>query len=153
MKKQNVLDLLCDDFISQYEKENNNFYTCVNDDEIFKNAKRYILPFIENNWNMFKLDFKFDIYSTDELVKYKSMLLFDFFIIGTTGLISAMPKYFKKYEEQYNTEFAYNEICLRVFIGNILDMKKDLNKISNVKHINEKIQENLNNIYNYIKDF
>lgn len=152
MKKQNVLDLLCDDLISQYEKENYNFYTCVNDNEIWKNAKRYILPFIESNLNMFKLDFNFDIYATDELVKYKSMILFVSFITETTELIASMPKYFKEYEKKYNTELAYNEICLRVFIGNILDIRKGLNKISNVKHIDKELQEKLNNLCNDIKD-
>ena len=53
MKKQNVLDLLCDDLIAQTEKEKSNFFTCIDDDKIFINAKKYILPFLENNFNLF----------------------------------------------------------------------------------------------------
>ena len=43
MKKQNVLDLLCDDFINQYQQEKDNLYMCVNNESIDKNVKLYIV--------------------------------------------------------------------------------------------------------------
>ena len=41
-------------------------------------------------------------------------------------LIGTMPDYFKTYEKEYDTQKAYEEICLRTLIGNILDIKKGL---------------------------
>lgn len=128
MKKLNVLDLLCDDIIKQYEEEKDNLYMCVNQDSIDKNVKLYIIPYLEKNYKLLDLDFNFNINSKDEIVKYKSLSLLSSVIKGVYDLISSMPNYFKEYEKEYNTQVAYEEICLRVLIGNILDIKKELNK-------------------------
>lgn len=128
MKKINVLDLLCDDIIKQYEEEKDNLYMCVNQDSIDKNVKLYIIPYLEKNYKLLDLDFNFNINSKDEIVKYKSLSLLSSVIKGVYDLISSMPNYFKEYEKEYNTQVAYEEICLRVLIGNILDIKKELNK-------------------------
>lgn len=152
MKKQNVLDLLCDDLIAQNEKERSNFFTCIDDDKIFINAKKYILPFLENNFNLFNLDFKFNINSSNELERYKSMSLFITFVSGVNDLISVMPNLFKEYEANYNIETAYNEICLIVFIGNILNIRKSINKITNINQVDKDYIEKLNNLCKKILD-
>ena len=130
MKKINVLDLLCDDLIEQTEKEKNNLYSCIDNTLIDDEIKKYILPYLQKSYQLFDLGFDFDINSTDEITKYKSLLLLSSIISGVYDLISTMPNYFKEYKKEYNIQVAYEEICLRVLIGNILDIKKDL------KHIN-----------------
>lgn len=152
MKKQNVLDLLCDDLIAQNEKERSNFFTCINDDKIFINAKKYILPFLENNFNLFNLDFKFNINSSNELERYKSMLLFITFVCGVNDLIGIMPNFFKEYEANFDIETAYNEICLRVFIGNILNIRKSINKITNINQVDKDYIEKLTTLCKKILD-
>ena len=42
MRKQNILDLLCDDLINQHEQEQNNLNNCVDEKSIDKNVKLYI---------------------------------------------------------------------------------------------------------------
>ena len=99
MKKINVLDLLCDDIIKQYEEEKDNLYMCVNQDSIDKNVKLYIIPYLEKNYKLLDLDFHFNINSKDEIVKYKSLSLLSSVIKGVYDLISSMPNYFKEYEK------------------------------------------------------
>lgn len=146
MKKINVLDLLCDDIIKQYEEEKDNLYMCVNQDSIDKNVKLYIIPYLDKNYKLLDLDFNFNINSKDEIVKYKSLSLLSSVIKGVYDLISSMPNYFKEYEKEYNTQVAYEEICLRVLIGNILDIKKGLNKYE----MTNTFKEYLDNIKNII---
>lgn len=129
MKKINVLDLLCDDLIEQDKLEKNNLYSCIDKTLIDSNINKYILPYIQKTYKLYDLGFDFDINSTDEITKYKSLMLLSSIIKGVYDLISTMPNYFKEYEKEYNIQVAYEEICLRVLIGNILDIKKDLKHI------------------------
>ena len=147
MKKINVLDLLCDDIIKQYEDEKNNLYMCVNEDSIDDNVKLYIIPYLQKNYKLLDLDFNFNINSKDKIEKYKSLSLLSAVIKGVYDLIGTMPKYFKEYEKEYNTQVAFDEICLRVLIGNILDIKKGLNKIDdNMTNTFKEYLDNLKNI-------
>lgn len=43
-------------------------------------------------------------------------IIFITFVSGVNDLISVMPILFKEYEANYDTETAYNEICLRVLL-------------------------------------
>lgn len=148
MKKINILDLLCDDLIEQTNKEKNNLYAFVNESNINKFAKLYIIPYLNDNYKLFELDFDFNINSSDEIVKYKSLLLTNLTINGVYDLISDMPDYFKECEKQYNTQIAIEEMCLRVLIGNILDIKKNLKEFKldrSIKDFLDKLNEILKN--------
>ena len=67
---------------------------------------------------------------------------------GTIDLISTNPNFFNAYKNKYDIKTAYEEITLRVLIGNILDLKKSLNKIdiSKMKDMLDKFYNILNNI-------
>lgn len=148
MKKQNVLDLLCDDFIEQYQQEKDNLYLCVNDDSIDKNVKLYILPFLEKHYKLFDLDFTFNINSSDDIEKYKSMALLSALIQGVYDLMCTNPNYYKHYEKNFNVESAYYELCFRVLLGNILDIKKGLKNMND--DITNTFKEYLDNLKNII---
>lgn len=126
MRKINILDLLCDDLIEQDKLEKNNLYSCIDKTLINSNINKYILPYIQKTYKLYDLDFDFNINSTDEITKYKSLRLLRSIIKGAYDLIGVLPDYFKAYEKEYDTQKAYEEICSRVFIGNILDIKKGL---------------------------
>lgn len=148
MKKQNVLDLLCDDFINQYEQEKDNLYLCVNDNSIDKNVKLYIIPFLEQHYKLFDLDFTFNIDSKNDIERYKSMSLLCALIKGVYDLIGTNPNYFKYYENELGIKVAYNEICMRVLLGNILEIKKGLKNIND--DITNTFKEYLENVKNII---
>lgn len=148
MKKINILDLLCDDLIEQTNKEKNNLYAFVNESNINKFAKLYIIPYLNDSYKLFELDFDFNINSSDEIVKYKSLLLTNLTINGVYDLISDIPDYFKECEKQYNTQIAIEKMCLRVLIGNILDIKKNLKEFKldrSIKDFLDKLNEILKN--------
>lgn len=126
MKKINVLDLLCDDLIEQDKLEKNNLYSCIDKTLIDSNINKCIIPYIQKTYKLYDLNFDFDINSTDEMTKYKSLMLLSSIIKSVYDLIGTMPDYFKAYEKEYDTQKAYEEICLRTLIGNILDIKKGL---------------------------
>ena len=132
MRKINILDLLCDDYIKQYDLEQNNLSSCINVEDIDNNVKLYIIPYLENTYKLFDLDFNYNINSNDEVEKYKSLLLLLNIINGTKDLISSNPSLFNAYKNKYDIKTAYEEITLRVLIGNILDIKKSLNKLNTI---------------------
>lgn len=148
MKKINVLDLLCDDLIEQIKEEKQNIYSCVDENMVDKNIKLYIIPFLENHKHLLDLDFDFDINSKDDITKYKSMALLSATIKGFHDLTGTIPTYFKEYEKEYGTQEAYNELCLRVLIGNIFDIKKGLKNID--KNMTNTFKEFLDNLKNII---
>lgn len=148
MRKINILDLLCDDFIKQNELEQSYLSSCINIESLDKDIKLYIIPYLENTYKLFDLDFNFNINSIDEIEKYKSLLLLLSISNGTIDLISTTPNFFNAYKDKYDIKTAYEEITLRVLIGNILDLKKSLNKvdISKMKDMLDKFYNILNNI-------
>lgn len=129
MRKINILDLLCDDYIKQNELEQSYLSPCINIESLDKDIKLYIIPYLENIYKLFDLDFNFNINSNDEIEKYKSLILLLSISKGTIDLISTNPNIFNAYKNKYDTKTAYEEITLRVLIGNILDLKKSLNKV------------------------
>ena len=136
MRKINILDLLCDDYIKQNELEQSYLSSCINIESLDKDIKLYVIPYLENIYKLFDLDFDFNINSNDEIEKYKSLLLLLSISKGTIDLISSNPNLFNTYKDKYDIKTAYEEITLRVLIGNILDLKKSLNKIDIFKMIN-----------------
>ena len=148
MRKQNILDLLCDDYIKQYDLEQSYLSPCINIESLDKDIKLYVIPYLENIYKLFDLDFDFNINSNDEIEKYKSLLLLLSISNGTIDLISSNPNLFNTYKDKYDIKTAYEEITLRVLIGNILDLKKSLNKIniSKMKDMLDKFYNLLNNI-------
>ena len=147
MKKINVLDLLCDDLIKQNELEQNNFSSCIDTKSFDKNIKLYVMPYLEKISKTFDLDFNFKINSNDENEKYKSLLLLLSISKGIIDLISSNPNYFNNYKDKYDIKTAYEEITLRVLIGNILDLKKSLNKVDI-----SKMKDMLDNFYNILNN-
>lgn len=148
MRKINILDLLCDDYIKQNELEQSYLSSCINIESLDKDIKLYVTPYLENIYKLFDLDFDFNINSNDEIEKYKSLLLLLSISKGTIDLISSNPNLFNTYKDKYDIETAYEEITLRVLIGNILDLKKSLNKIDifKMKDMLDKFYNILNNI-------
>ena len=128
MKKQNVLDLLCDDYIEKNDIENKNLNSIIKDDKEYKKVLSHIHTFLTNNYKILNLDFKYDIYSKEDLEKYKSIYLLYFCVYGVKELLAITPNFFKYYEKEYGTSFAYDEIIFRYLYGNILDLKKILSK-------------------------
>ena len=148
MRKINILDLLCDDYIKQNELEQSYLSSCINIESLNKDIKLYVIPYLENIYKLFDLDFDFNINSNDEIEKYKSLLLLLSISKGTIDLISSNPNLFNTYKDKYDIKTAYEEITLRVLIGNMLDLKKSLNKvdISKLKDMLDKFYNLLNNI-------
>ncbi len=148
MRKINILDLLCDDYIKQNELEQSYLSSCINIESLDKDIKLYVIPYLENIYKLFDLDFDFNINSNDEIEKYKSLLLLLSISKGTIDLISSNPNLFNTYKDKYDIKTAYEEITLRVLIGNILDLKKSLNKIDifKMKDMLDKFFNILNNI-------
>lgn len=147
MRKQNILDLLIDEYIVQDKQEKDNLYNCVNEKDIDKNIKENIMPFLDNHYKLFDLDFEYNINSSDPNCKYKSLSLLSDTIKGAYDLIRAMPNYFKEYENEYNTQVAYDEICMRVLIGNVILFKKKLNKLTDE---DKKVLDDIKNIIDKI---
>ena len=148
MRKINILDLLCDDYIKQNELEQSYLSSCINIENLDKDIKLYVIPYLENIYKLFDLDFDFNINSNDEIEKYKSLILLLSISKGTIDLISSNPNLFNTYKDKYDIKTAYEEITLRVLIGNMLDLKKSLNKvdISKLKDMLDKFYNLLNNI-------
>ena len=148
MRNINILDLLCDDYIKQNELEQSYLSSCINIESLDKDIKLYVIPYLENIYKLFDLDFDFNINSNDEIEKYKSLLLLLSISKGTIDLISSNPNLFNTYKDKYDIKTAYEEITLRVLIGNILDLKKSLNKIDifKMKDMLDKFFNILNNI-------
>lgn len=148
MRKINILDLLCDDYIKQNGLEQSYLSSCINIESLDKDIKLYVIPYLENIYKLFDLDFDFNINSNDEIEKYKSLLLLLSISKGTIDLISSNPNLFNTYKDKYDIKTAYEEITLRVLIGNILDLKKSLNKIDifKMKDMLDKFFNILNNI-------
>ena len=148
MRKINILDLLCDDYIKQNELEQSYLSSCINIESLNKDIKLYVIPYLENIYKLFDLDFDFNINANDEIEKYKSLLLLLSISKGTIDLISSNPNLFNTYKDKYDIKTAYEEITLRVLIGNILDLKKSLNKIDifKMKDMLDKFFNILNNI-------
>ena len=148
MRKINILNLLCDDYIKQHDLEQSYLSSCINIESLDKDIKLYIIPFLENIYKLFDLDFNFNINSNDEIEKYKSLLLLLSISKGTIDLISSNPNLINTCKDKYDIKTAYEEITLRVLIGNILDLKKSLNEIDifKMKDMLDKFYNILNNI-------
>lgn len=127
MRKKNILDLLIDDFIIDYRTKEDNFNSCIPN---YNNCKEeYILPFIINNQTNYNLGFKFDINSSDELTKKKSIALYNLICNDFKELVSTMPKVFKDEEKNNGIESAISFMTNNVIIGNINKYKKNLKTI------------------------
>lgn len=150
MRKQNILDLLCDDFIKQHNLEQDYLTNSINIENTDKNVKLYIIPYLENTYKLFDLDFNFNINSNDEIEKYKSLLLLLLITNGTIDLISTNSNLFNAYKNKYDIKTAYEEITLRVLIGNILDIKKSLNKLNTIPNETKDMLDKFYNLLNNI---
>ena len=149
MRKQNILDLLCDDFIDTYNMEEENLKNTINSyEEYDKDIISYILPYLNKTYKIYELDFDYNINSSDEITKYKSLALTSSIIYGVCDLIKSMPTYFNTYKQEYGIQQAYEEICFRVLVGNILQIKKGLKNIEFKKDLKEK----LDNVYNILQE-
>lgn len=148
MKKQNILDLLCDDFIQNHNQEQENKKEIIKTTEDEINLCHHINIFLTNNSKQFNLDFNFNIKSNNKLERAKSLLLLHKCINESINLISITPSFFKQCEKAYNTSRAFDEICFRVLIGNVLIYKKELKKITD-KNANS-IIESFKQLYDLI---
>ncbi len=129
MKKQNILDFLCDDFLNQFNKERENLKSVLKDDE-YNNLYHHINIFLTNNYKLLNLDFDYNINSSDILEKSKSLYLLSKSIKGVIDILSITPDFFKSYESKYGRSLAFSEVCYRNLLSNILVYKKELKKIT-----------------------
>jgi len=62
--------------------------------------------------------------------------------------MATSPNFYKFYEKEYKLQYAYEELCLRVIIGNIFNIKKGLKNIN--ENITNEFKEYLDNVKNII---
>ncbi len=147
MKKINILDLLLEEDKKQNEEELQNISNTIdkiNND--FLPLYRHINLFLTNNYKMLNLNFVYNISSDDELEQWKSLSLLDYFTIGVIELVGTNPDFFSYYVEQYGVSVAYDEMCLRYTIGNILIVKKELEKIKVIPKDQKEIMNKISNM-------
>lgn len=128
MKKQNILELLCNDYQKRLAIEKENLASIIKEEE-YVNLYHHINIFLTNNCKLYNLDFDYDITATNEVSKAKSLYLLNVSIIYTMDLIGTSPNFFKHYEKEFNRSCAFDEIVFRVLLGNILEIKKELQTI------------------------
>ena len=59
MRKQNILDLLCDDFIKQHNLEQDYLTNSINIENTDKNVKLYIIPYLENTYKLSSIRYNY----------------------------------------------------------------------------------------------
>lgn len=124
MKKQNILQLLQDDYDDKYKIRKRNFYKCVHNFE--KCVKYNTIPFLEKYAKDFKFDFEFNLEAEDDLIKYKSLYLLNSLNNYFFEEISYSPNYFHKKEQEIGFELACDDICANVLYKYIFIIKKEL---------------------------
>lgn len=118
MKKQNILDLLCDDLILEINQKQENFNKCINnfDECVEKNIIPYLIEIQE------KFGFVFDLNSNDETIKEKSKYILSVMIREFRELISITPDFFISLKKENNYDTACKGIIYYILLGN--DIKK-----------------------------
>lgn len=124
MKKQNILNLFCEDLeLNLYEKREN-FKKCINDYD--KCINENIIPFLVVNQKM--LGFKFDLNSNDKSIKEKSEFLLKIMIREFRGLVSVTPDYFLAIQEEEGFDEACSNMLLHVLLGSDITELFDAHK-------------------------
>lgn len=114
MKKQNILNLLCEDMVKEINKKEENFKKCINDfDECIDNN---IIPFLIDNQKEF--GFVFNLNSNDKEIKEKSLFILSVIIKEFKNLISIAPDYFLLEKEEKGFDSACNCIVFHILMGN-----------------------------------
>lgn len=121
MKKQNILDLLCDDLVLEINTKIENFDKCI--DDFDKCVDNNIIPFLIERHEEF--GFKFDLNSTDIAIKEKSESILGIMIREFRELISITPDYFLAEKEENGFDIACNLILGNILMGN--DIKELFN--------------------------
>lgn len=121
MKKQNILELLCEDLILEINKKEENFKKCI--DDFDKCVDNNIIPFLIDRHEEF--GFEFDLNSNDEALKEKSKLILGIMIREFRELISITPDYFLAEKEEKGFDMACNLILGNILLGN--DIKELFN--------------------------
>jgi len=121
MKKQNILDLLCDDLIVEVNTKIENFKKCIEDFD--KCVDNNIIPFLVERHEEF--GFEFDLNSDDIAIKEKSEFILCVMIREFRELISVTPDYFLAEKEENGFDMACNYILFHILMGN--DIKELFN--------------------------
>ena len=121
MKKQNILDLLCDDLILEINKKQDNFNKCINDFD--KCIEDNIIPYLTEQQE--KFGYIFDLYSNDEIVREKSKYILSVIIKEFRELISITPDFFISLKEENDFDTACKGIIFYILMGN--DIKQLFN--------------------------
>lgn len=129
MKKQNVLDFLCDDFMIEFNEEHKYIDKVFTSDEDYIKLYKQINIFLINNQKLYNLDFEYNINSSDDLTKAKSLYLLNSCIRESINLIGVSYSFYKHYETEYDKFRANDEMCYYVLLGNILDYKQEMSCI------------------------
>lgn len=114
MKKQNILELLCDDFISAFYTKEENFKKCITDFD--KCITDNIIPYLEDCQTTF--GFVFDLNSNDKTVKEKSLFILSTITRKFKELVSLVPDYFLITKEEEGFDMACEFLLLNILSGN-----------------------------------
>lgn len=121
MKKQNILDLLCDDLILEVNTKIENFKKCI--DDFDKCVDNNIIPYLISEHERFGFDF--DLNSNDIAIKEKSEFILCVMIREFRELISITPDYFLAKKEEEGFDKACNYMLFHILMGN--DIKELFN--------------------------
>ena len=114
MKKQNILDILTQEFIAERKVMDANFDRCISDFELIK--IKYIVPFLETNQK--KYGYTFDLNSKDKDIVLMSQEILDNMAYYFKDIVSECPQFFLDNVKKNGIESACNLTCFNVLLYN-----------------------------------
>lgn len=114
MKKQNILNILTQEFIDKMKIKNDNFDRCISDFELIK--IKYIVPFLETNQK--KYGYTFDLNSKDKDIVLMSQEILDNMAYYFKDIVSECPQFFLDNVKKNGIESACNLTCFNVLLYN-----------------------------------
>ena len=114
MKKQNILDILTQEFIAERKVMDANFERCISDFELVKT--KYISSFLERNQKEY--GYVFNLNSNDKDIMSDSYEMLDNMAYHFKELVSECPEYFLDNVKTMGLESACDITCFNVLIYN-----------------------------------
>lgn len=117
MKKQNILDILTQEFITERKVMDANFERCISDFELVK--AKYISSFLERNQKEY--GYVFNLNSNDKDIMSDSYEMLDNMAYCFKELVSECPVYFLDNVKIMGFELACDMTCFNVLLYNDID--------------------------------
>ena len=114
MKKQDIFEILCGEYLNEMDQKKENFNKCISNFD--KCIEDYIIPYLNDNKE--KFGYIFDLNSNDETTKEKTTRLLNAVISNFKEVVSLTPEYFLSLQKEKNYEYACHGICFAILIGN-----------------------------------